>query len=123
MDKVNQILADIIATAVATAVICLIETGISLISAKCRTEKARLALKELQTVLEDGVRYVEQTFVKAAKENGTWDAETQKVALDRCTDYIIGNLTERTSNLLAEGKDDITQWVQAKIESYIQSCK
>jgi ubiquinone/menaquinone biosynthesis C-methylase UbiE len=120
MDKVTEVLVDIIATALATALVCLIKSGISLISAKCHSEKIKTALQEFQTVLADGVRYVEQTFVRLAKENGTWDAETQGVALEICREYVFNNITERTAAILAEDKDNISKWIEAKIESFIQ---
>lgn len=119
MNQITNILIDILATALATAILCWIKSGISWISARCKTERVQLALQEFQTVLEDGVGYVEQTFVRIAKEGGTWDKAAQKEALGLCTDYIIANITESSMKLLSDGKEDIVNWVNAKIESFI----
>ena len=80
MNQITNILIDILATALATAILCWIKSGISWISARCKSERVQLALQEFQTVLEDGVGYVEQTFVRIAKEGGTWDKAAQKEA-------------------------------------------
>lgn len=123
MDKVTQILVDIIATALAAALLGLIRAGISWLGTRVQSEKIQIALQEFQTVLEDGVGYVEQTFVRVAKEGGTWDASTQSQALQTCLEYIQNNLTEKTVEILTEDKEDIESWLTAKIESYIQSLK
>lgn len=123
MDKLTQILVDIIATALAAALLGLIRAGIAWLGTKVQSEKIQIALQELQTVLEDGVGYVEQTFVRLAKEGGTWDGAAQAQALQTCLEYVQNNLTEKTFEILTEDKEDIESWLTAKIESYIQSLK
>lgn len=120
MNQFTQILVDILATALATALICLIKAGVAYIGSKCKSEKLQLALQEFQTVLQDGIGYVEQTYVRIMKENNAWDKTTQKEALGLCKDYILNNLTNKTTELLTEDKEDIQNWIEAKIESYIQ---
>ena len=117
--QITQILVGIIATALATALICLIRSGIAWVGTKCKSERTQLALQEFQTVLEDGVGYVEQTFVRLAKAGGTWNSAAQSAALQDCMEYIKNNLTQKTLGILAEDKDNIEEWIEAKIESYI----
>ena len=121
--NIQDIIIDIIATALAVAALALIRSGIAWISAKTKSEKIQLALQEFQTVLEDGIGYVEQTFVRLAKAGGTWNATTQKEALQTCVDYIQNNLTQKAYELLTENKEDIEDWITAKIESYISYSK
>lgn len=121
--NIQEIIIDIIGTALAAATLALIRSGIAWIGAKTKSEKIRLALQEFQTVLEDGVGYVEQTFVRLAKAGGTWSATTQKEALETCVDYIQNNLTQKAYELLTEDKEDIEDWITAKIESYISYSK
>ena len=121
--NIQDIIIDIIATALAVAALALIRSGIAWISAKTKSEKIQLALQEFQSVLEDGIGYVEQTFVRLAKEGGTWNATTQKEALQTCVDYIQNNLTQKACELLTEDKEDIEDWITAKIESYISYSK
>lgn len=117
--NIQDVIVDIIATALAVAALALIRSGIAWISAKTKSEKIQLALQEFQTVLEDGIGYVEQTFVRLAKAGGTWNATTQKEALQTCVDYIQNNLTQKAYELLTEDKDNIEEWIKAKIEAYI----
>lgn len=121
--NIQDIIIDIIATALAIAALALIRSGIAWLGAKTKSEKIQLALQEFQTVLEDGVGYVEQTFVRLTKAGGTWNATTQKEALETCVDYIQNNLTQKAYELLTEDKEDIEDWITAKIESYISYSK
>lgn len=118
-NQIVQILVDIIATALATALICLIRSSIAWVGTKCKSERTQFALQEFQTVLEDGVGYIEQTFVRLSKAGGTWNATTQSEALQDCIEYIKNNLTQKTLELLTEDKDNIEEWIKAKIEAYI----
>ena len=121
--NIQDIITDIIATALAVAALALIRSGVAWLSAKTKSEKIQRALQEFQTVLEDGIGYVEQTFVRLAKENGTWNTTSQQEALGACIDYIKGNLTQKAYELLTEDKEDIEDWITAKIESYISYSK
>lgn len=121
--NIQDIIIDIIATALAVAALALIRSGIAWISAKTKSEKIQIALQEFQTVLADGIGYVEQTFVRLAKADGTWNETTQKEALNTCIDYIRGNLTQKAYELLTEGKEDIEDWITAKIESHLSYLK
>lgn len=119
----RDILIEILSTALTAALICLIRSGIIWIGTKTKSEKIRTALSEFQTVLEDGVGYIEQTYVKLAKETETWNREEQVYALNSCIKYIKKNLTQKTLDILTEDKKDIEEWITAKIESYISSLK
>ena len=120
IDQIIAIITEILAMALATALICLIRSGIARFISKCTSEKTQLALQEFQTVLEDGVGFIEQTFVRLAKEGGTWNTTTQREALEDCIKYIQSNLTQKTLDILTEDKEDIEDWIEAKIEAYIQ---
>lgn len=121
--SIQDIIIDIIATALAAAVLALIRSGIAWISARTKSEKIQLALREFRTVLEDGIGYVEQTVVRLAKADGRWNSDTQKEALGACIEYIQNNLTQTAYELLTEDKENIEDWLTAKIESYLSYSK
>ncbi len=123
MSHITQILIDILATALSAALIALIRAGIVWVGTKVKSEKVCLALQELSYVLEDGVNYIEQTFVKNAKQYGNWDKNTQKQALESCLAYVTNNLTQSTLDILTEDKDEIEDWLTAKIEAFIYQNK
>lgn len=123
MNNLRDIIIEILAAAVSTAIICLIRAGIVWLTARCESEKVQLALQEFQTVLEDGVGFIEQTFVRVSKESGSWDASAQRDALQHCITYIRDNLTKKTTEILTQDKADIETWIRAKIEAYIQQTK
>lgn len=116
-------LTEIAIVIVTTAVTVLIRYGVAYLSTKTKDRKIQLALQELQTVLIDGVRYTEQTFVAPMKEFGEWNPDAQKAALQKAAEYVVKNLTDSTTKLIAPDKDDLQTWVEQKIESYIRSIK
>lgn len=118
-----NVLIEIAVVVMSTAVTVLIRYGIAYLSANTKDRKVQLALQELQTVMIDGVQYTEQTFVTPMKENGEWDCDAQKAALQKAAEYIVQNLTKSTKKLVASDKDDLQTWIEQKIESYIRSMK
>ena len=118
-----NVLIEIAVVAMSTAITVLIRYGIAYLSANTKDRKVQLALQELQTVMIDGVQYTEQTFVVPMKENGEWDCDAQKAALQKAAEYVVQNLTKSAKKLVASDKDDLQTWVEQKIESYIRSMK
>jgi uncharacterized protein YqgV (UPF0045/DUF77 family) len=118
-----NVLIEIAVVVMSTAVTVLIRYGIAYLSANTKDRKVQLALQELQTVMIDGVQYTEQTFVTPMKENGEWDCDAQKAALQKAAEYVVQNLTKSTKKLVASDKDDLQTWIEQKIESYIRSMK
>lgn len=118
-----NVLIEIAVVAMSTAVTVIIRYGIAYLSANTKDRKIQLALQELQTVMIDGVQYTEQTFVAPMKENGEWDFDAQKAALQKAAEYVVQNLTKSTKKLVASDKDDLQTWIEQKIESYIRSMK
>lgn len=118
-----NVLIEIAVVVMSTAVTVLIRYGIAYLSANTKDRKVQLALQELQTVMIDGVQYTEQTFVAPMKENGEWDFDAQKAALQKAAEYVVQNLTKSTKKLVASDKDDLQTWIEQKIESYIRSMK
>lgn len=116
-------LTEIAIVIVTTAVTVLIRYGVAYLSTKTKDRKIQLALQELQTVLIDGVQYTEQTFVAPMKELGEWNPDAQKAALQKAAEYVVKNLTDSTTQLIAPDKNDLQTWVEQKIESYIRSIK
>lgn len=118
-----NVLIEIAVVAMSTVITVFIRYGIAYLSASTKDRKVQLALQELQTVMIDGVQYTEQTFVAPMKENGEWDCEAQKAALQKAAEYVVQNLTKSTKKLVASDKDDLQTWIEQKIESYIRSMK
>ena len=123
MTELLDTLIQIIMAVISAALVVLIRYGITYLSTRTKDDKIQLALQELQTVLIDGVQYTEQTFVAPMKENGKWDCDAQKAALQKAAEYVVQNLTKSTKKLVASDKDDLQPWVEQKVESYIRSLK
>ena len=121
--QLTNALIEIAVITLTTAITVLIRYAIGYLSTKTHDRKIQLALQELQTVLVDGVQFTEQTFVAPMKQLGEWNPDAQKAALQKAAEYVVKNLTESTTQLIAPDKDDLQTWVEQKIESYLRSIK
>lgn len=110
-------------TALSAAILILLKHGISYLQSKTTSIKVQLYLKELETVISDGVAYTEQTLVNGFKNSDTWTKEAQYECLNSCVTYIIDNLTAETANYFAENQGDFRTWVASKVEAFIQKSK
>ena len=75
--------------------------------------KLKNILTSLNTLVQNSVLEVYQTYVEALKKAGNFDAEAQKLALERCLTLIKANMPK-----------DIDTWLKANysnIESYLKS--
>ena len=75
--------------------------------------KLKNILTSLNTLVQNSVLEVYQTYVEALKKAGKFDAEAQKLAQERCLALIKANMPK-----------DIETWLKANysnIESYLKS--
>ena len=75
--------------------------------------KLKSILSSLNNLVQNSVLEVYQTYVEALKKAGSFDAEAQKLALERCLALIKANMPK-----------DIETWLKANysnIESYLKS--
>ena len=75
--------------------------------------KLKNILASLNTLVQNSVLEIYQTYVEALKKAGIFDAEAQKLALERCLALIKANMTK-----------DIETWLKANysnVESYLKS--
>lgn len=110
-------------TALSAAILILLKHAINYLQSKTTSIKVQLYLKELETVIADGVAYTEQTLVNGFKNSDTWTKEAQYECLNSCVTYIIDNLTAETANYFAENQGDFRTWVSSKVEAFIQKSK
>jgi hypothetical protein len=74
-------------------------------------------------IILTAVLSVQQTFVDALKEEGTWTREKAEEALWMAKDKVLEQLTEDGKLLLAKALADYEQWIYDKIESTVQDLK
>lgn len=75
--------------------------------------KLKNILTSLNALVQNSVLEVYQTYVEALKKAGNFDAEAQKLALERCLTLIKANMPK-----------DIETWLKANysnVESYLKS--
>ena len=114
----------VLATGLATVVIKLITAKINYITTKTNDEKKVRFLTWLEEdVIIKCINTTTQTYVDALKEQGNFNAEAQKIAMEKTTEAILTVLTDADKALLETYVDDISTWITTRVESYMQSLK
>lgn len=85
-------------------------------------ESARLA-SEVMQLTTDCVKEVYQTFVEKLKEDGKFDKEHQKEALEMCLNKVKSQLSEKAYEFIKAKFGDESIYLTTLIESIIYSLK
>lgn len=114
----------VLATGLATVIIKLITAKINYITTKTQDEKKLRFLTWLEEdVIVKCINTTTQTYVEALKEQGNFNAEAQKVAMEKTTEAVLTVLTDADKELLETYVDDISTWITTRVESYMQNIK
>lgn len=99
--------------------------GIKINEAKKKTDNE--TIKRYWDMLEDTITScvisTTQTYVDSLKKEGKFDAEAQKIALQKTYDAIMGILTEDAKEYLSTVIGDLQSYVLNKIESNVAQTK
>lgn len=81
--------------------------------------KLKSILTSLNTLVQNSVLEVYQTYVEALKKAGNFDAEAQKIALERCLALIKVNMPKELETWLKQNYSDIEGYLKSLIEAQI----
>lgn len=81
--------------------------------------KLKSILSSLNTLVQNSVLEVYQTYVEAIKKAGKFDAEAQKQALGRCLELIKANMPKDLENWLIANYSDVESYLKSLIEAQI----
>ena len=81
--------------------------------------KLKSILTSLNTLVQNSVLEVYQTYVEALKKAGKFDAEAQKLALERCLALIKANMPKDIETWLKTNYSDIEGYLKSLIEAQI----
>lgn len=81
--------------------------------------KLKTILNSLTTLVQNSVLEVYQTYVEALKKAGSFDAEAQKIALERCLALIKANMPKELETWLKSNYSDIESYLKSLIEAQI----
>lgn len=81
--------------------------------------KLKSILTSLNTLVQNSVLEVYQTYVEALKKAGKFDAEAQKLALERCLTLIKANMPKDIETWLKTNYSDIEGYLKSLIEAQI----
>lgn len=81
--------------------------------------KLKNILTSLNTLVQNSVLEVYQTYVEALKKAGNFDAEAQKLALERCLTLIKANMPKNIETWLKANYSNIESYLKSLVEAQI----
>lgn len=123
----NEIILNIISVVVTAVILPLISYAgariIAWLNAKIKDENAKLQLTVATDIVMNAVRSVFQTYVETLKKNGTFDKESQKVALIKAKDDALAQMSDEIKDYITKNYGDLETWITTQIESTINILK
>lgn len=81
--------------------------------------KLKSILTSLNNLVQNSVLEVYQTYVEALKKAGSFDAEAQKLALERCLALVKANMPKDLETWLKSNYSNIESYLKSLIEAQI----
>lgn len=123
----NEIILNIISVVVTAVILPLISYAgarlIAWLNAKIKDENAKQQLTVATDIVKNAVRSVFQTYVETLKKNGTFDKESQKVALIKAKDDALAQMSDEIKDYITKNYGDLETWITTQIESTINILK
>ena len=123
----NEILFNILSVVTTAVILPLISFAgtklISWLNAQIKDVNARTQLSVATTIVTNAVRSVFQTYVEALKKNGTFDANSQKIALTKAKDEALAQMTDDIKEYITSTYGDLETWLTTQIEATINILK
>lgn len=123
----NEILMNIISVLVTAVILPLISFAgsklIAWLNAKIKDENGKIQLTVATTIVTNAVRSVFQTYVDTLKKNGTFDLESQKIALTKAKDEALAQMTDDIKEYITKNYGDLEAWLTTQIEATINILK
>lgn len=117
-------LMTVLATGIGGCIIKLLQAKIEQVISRTEDERKREFLYWVEhDVIEKCINTTTQTYVDALKESNGFDKESQKQAMDKTINSITTLLTEANMELLSTYVGDVTTWLTASVENYLQKTK
>lgn len=123
----NEIILNIISIVVTAIILPLISYAgarlITWLNTKIKDENAKQQLTVATDIVTNAVRSVFQTYVETLKKNGTFDKESQKVALIKAKDDALAQMSDEIKDYITKNYGDLETWITTQIESTINILK
>ena len=123
----NEILLNVLSVVVTAIILPLISYAgarlITWLNTKIKDENAKQQLTVATDIVMNAVRSVFQTYVETLKKNGTFDKESQKVALIKAKDDALAQMSDEIKDYITKNYGDLETWITTQIESTINILK
>ena len=115
----NITINDILYVLITAALPLVLRFVYQLVSAKVADSKYASAVNAVFSAVE----FVNQTYVDALKEAGSFDAEAQAVALEKAKSAALETMEIGTRKWLEKSFADMDNWLTVQIESAVKASK
>ena len=90
---------------------------------KVKNEKAQVVLGQVTDMIIAAVETTTSTYVKQLKAQDLFSAEAQKEAFNKTLEAVKKQLTEESTNIIAEVYGDVDTYLTNKIEQLVEELK
>ena len=123
----NEILFNILSVVVTAVILPLISFAgtklITWLNTKIKDENGKIQLTVATTIVTNAVRSVFQTYVEALKKSGSFDAESQKIALTKAKDEALSQMSADVKEYITTNYGNLETWLTTQIEATINILK
>ena len=123
----NEILLNVLSVVVTAIVLPLISWAgarlIAWLNTKIKDENARQQLTVATDIVTKAVSSVFQTYVESLKATGSFDKESQVVALTKAKDAALSQMSEDVKHYITTTYGDLENWLTTQIEATIYALK
>lgn len=123
----NEILFNILSVVVTAVILPLISFAgtklITWLNTKIKDENGKIQLTVATTIVTNAVRSVFQTYVEALKKSGSFDAESQKIALTKAKDEALSQMSADVKKYIETNYGNLETWLTTQIEATINILK
>lgn len=96
---------------------------VNFLKSKTDNEKLQSVIRDLGCTVATSVDFITRTIVNIAKEEGTWNAEKKRYALQCAIDEVMRGLSHQTKQIIKNDKLDLQGLILRRIEAELEARK
>ena len=123
----NELLLNILSVVVSAIVLPLISVGgtylIKWINSKIKNQEYAKLLSDVTNIVLNAVRSVTQTYVDSLKSSGSFDKNSQEVALNKAKEIALSQMSSELKTFVEDNFGSVDSWLTNQIEASINLIK
>lgn len=118
--QIVEMVISILSTIITAVILPLVA---KLIMSKLNNDRLKGIVEDVSNTISRAVDFMEVRMTNQLKEDGCWNAETQKQVLNAAIDMAIKELSDSTIKNLKLSETELREYIEGEIEKYILNKK